>query len=341
MDTLDGMKTFVAVAQEGSFTAAGRRLNMSTKLVSKYVGQLEERLDTQLFNRTTRSVKLTDVGSAYLERCRPLLEQFDELEALVHERQRALAGPIRITAPTAFGSTRLVIAVRPFLAQHPRVSLDMKLTDHRVAVVEEGFDLAVRIGQRRDSTLIARRLAPMPLVVCASPEYLREHGRPAHPSALATHRCLIDENLTASSTWRFLVDGDELSVRVSGPVRANAPTAIAAMAVGGIGIALCPQYVVEAHLQAGRLERLFTAHTANHFGVYALYPPNRHLTARVRALIDHLAETFGSGRDHLAETFGSGREHLAETFGSGRGHLAEASGSGRGHLAEASGSDTE
>ncbi len=294
MDTIDTMRAFLAVAHEGSFTAAGKRLGLSTRLVSKYVAQLESRLSTQLFNRTTRNVALTDVGVAYLERCRPIVEQIDELEDLVQERQSALAGLIRITAPTGFGSNNLATALVPFMQAHPKVDLDLKLSDSRVALVEEGIDLAIRIGVLRDSTLIARKLADMPLVVCASPEYLAEHGRPGDPMALATHNCLIDENPTDATSWRFRSGTRDFVVKVSGALHANAPAAIANMAIAGLGIGRCPQYAVAQALNNGSLEQLFQDYHPENFGLYALYPPNRHLTARVRALIDHLAKYFST-----------------------------------------------
>lgn len=295
MDTIETMRAFLAVAREGSFTAAGKRLGLSTKLVSKYVAQLETRLSTQLFNRTTRSVSLTDVGVAYLERCRPLVEQIDELEDLVKERQSALAGPIRMTAPTGFGSNNLTQALAPFLRAHPQVDIELKLSDSRVALVEEGFDLAVRIGDLRDSTLIARKLSDMPLIVCASPDYLAEHERPGDPMALATHNCLIDNNPADANVWRFRNGDRDLVVKVAGVFRANAPAAIANMAIAGLGIARCPHYVVARRLEEGSLEHLFQDYETENYGLYALYPPNRHLTARVRALIDHLAQHFRSG----------------------------------------------
>ena len=290
MDKIETMRAFAAVAQEGSFTAAARRLGLSTKLVSKYVQQIESRLATQILNRTTRSVALTDVGTAFLERCRPIIDQVDELDALVRERQTSLAGPIRITAPTAFGSTRLADALVPFTLNHPDVEIDLRLTDSRVAIVEEGFDLAVRVGRLRDSTLIVRKLSDMPLIVCAAPEYLDRYGRPREPEALATHNCLIDENHSESSVWWFSTGRRGVSVKVGGSFAANSPGAIARMAIGGLGIARCPRYVVEAALDDGELERLLPNFTTDEFVLYALYPPNRHLTARVRALIDHLAE---------------------------------------------------
>ncbi len=294
MDTIDTMRAFLAVAYEGSFTSAGKRLGLSTRLVSKYVAQLESRLSTQLFNRTTRSVALTDVGLAYLERCRPIVEQIDELEDLVQEKQSALAGLIRITAPTGFGSNNLALALVPFMQAHPEVDIDLKLTDNRVALVEEGFDLAIRIGVLRDSTLIARKLSDMPLVVCASPEYLAERGHPGDPMALATHNCLIDENPADATAWRFRTGSRDFVVKVAGAFHANAPAAIANMAIAGLGIARCPHYVVARSLENGTLEHLFQDYDTESFGLYALYPPNRHLTARVRTLIDHLTTRFSS-----------------------------------------------
>lgn len=293
MDKIETMRAFVAVAREQSFTAAGKRLGLSTKLVSKYVRELEAGLKTQLFNRTTRSVSLTDVGAAYLERCRLILEQIDDLDSLVRERQGALAGPIRLTAPTGFGSTRLTEALIPFLRRHPEVELDMKLTDNRIALVEEGLDLAIRIGTLRDSSLIARKLADMPLVLCAAPDYLRRHGRPRAPEALATHTCLVDSNQMERNVWRLRFGEKEHVVRLNGAVQSNSPGALAQMAVGGLGIARSPLYAVEAALADGRLERILPDYDTDAFGVYALYPPNRHLTRRLRALIDHLAAELG------------------------------------------------
>ncbi|ASP33384.1 LysR family transcriptional regulator [Labrenzia sp. VG12] len=294
MDKIETMRAFVAVAQDQSFTAAGKRLGLSTKLVSKYVQHLESQLKTQLFNRTTRSVSLTDVGTAYLERCRPILDQMDELDDLVREKQGALAGPIRLTAPTGFGSTKLTEALIPFLQAHPNVELDMKLTDSRVSVVEEGLDLAVRIGALRDSALIARKLADMPLVLSASPDYLNRNGRPRSPEALATHTCLVNSNQMEPNIWRFYRSGKEHVVRMQGAVTSNSPAALAQMAIGGLGIAMSPFYPVETALREGQLERVLPDYATDTYGVYALYPPNRHLTRRLRALIDHLAAEFSA-----------------------------------------------
>ncbi|TYC52305.1 LysR family transcriptional regulator [Rhodobacterales bacterium] len=289
MDRIDTMQAFVAVAQEGSFTGAGRRLGMSTKLVSKYVQHLEAQLRTQLFNRTTRSVSLTDVGATYLERCRPLLEEFDELEDLVRERHGALAGPIRLTAPTGFGSTHLSRALVPFLEANPDVELDLRLSDQRIDLVEEGIDLAIRIGTLRDSSLVARKLTDMPMILSASPDYLERRGQPSTPQDLTGHTCLMDSNQVEQSIWRFRKDGKDWKIRLRSNVSTNSPMALCQLAIGGLGIIRCPRYTVREALNTGVLQQVLPDFASDMYGIYALYPPNRHLARRVRALIDHLA----------------------------------------------------
>ena len=292
MDTIDGMRTFVAVARLKSFTAGAKPLGISTKLASKYVRQLEQRLGAQLFNRTTRSVSLTETGRAYLERCVPIIDQFDELEGLVQERQSELAGTIRVTAPTAFGSYELVDALAGFQLEHPKVSIDLHLSDQRIAVVEEGFDLAIRFGKLEDSSLMARRLLSMRVVVFASVDYLTKYGEPVHPQALTSHNCLIQKTSDDPEHWKFCIDGNRVSIRVSGTFHANSPRAIAQMAAGGIGIGMSPLYVVEPFIERGELKLLFEEMEGTVFGLYAVYPPSRQLTARIRALIDYLAMTY-------------------------------------------------
>ena len=294
MDTIDGMRTFAAVASQGSFTAGARQLGMTTKLCSKYIQKLEARLGAQLFNRTTRSVTLTDTGRAYLERCLPMLDQFDELEGLVQQRQSELAGPIRITAPTGFGSRELVQALQPFLRKHPKVTIDMHLSDNQVALVEDGFDLAIRFGALQESRLVARKLKSMPLVIVASPDYLACHGEPKHPSALHTHNCLIALSSADPFHWQFMLSGELCSYAVQGSFHANSPRAIAHMAAAGLGIGVCPHYAARPFLGNGTLTRLFEKHMASEITLYAVYPPGRHLTARIRALIDHLAPALRS-----------------------------------------------
>ena len=292
MDTIIGMRTFVAVAAHTSFTEVARRVGISTKLASKYVGQLEERLDAQLFHRTTRSVTLTETGAAYYERCLPLLEQFDELEGLVQEKQSELAGRIRITAPTGFGALRLVQMLKPFQTAHPKVSVELHLSDHHVSLVDEGFDLAIRFGALKDSSLVARKLMDMRIVCCVSPAYLNTYGEPRDVSALSTHNCLLHIIAGNPDQWEFKGPQGHMTISVSGNFHANSPLAVANMAADGLGIGRVPLYIVQPFLDDGRLQLLFEKEETKVIGLYAVYPPSRHLTARIRALIDHLATQF-------------------------------------------------
>ncbi|WP_435660721.1 LysR family transcriptional regulator [Leisingera caerulea] len=295
MDKLDCMRTFAAVAAQSSFTGGARQVGISTKLASKYVARLEEQLGAQLLNRTTRKVTLTDTGRAYLERCLPLLDQFDELEDVVQLRQQELAGPVRITAPTGLGSRELVEALHPFQQAHPKVAVELVLSDRHLPILEEGVDLAIRFGALRDSTLVARKLCSMRRVVVASPEYLAAHGEPAEPEALATHNCLLLTTAPQPDVWAFGRGSGAGTITVGGSFRANSPRAVAHMAAGGLGIARCPYYTALPFLQDGRLQVLFEKQETDPITLYAVYPPSRHLTARIRALIDHLAAHFGPG----------------------------------------------
>lgn len=293
MDTIDSMRIFIAVAGQKSFTSGAKQLGISTNLASKHVRQLETRLDAQLFHRTTRRVTLTDTGLAYFERCVLLLDQFDELEGLVQEKQSELAGPIRITAPTGFGAGELVEAIRPFQMEHPKVSVHLHLSDQHVDMLNGGFDLAIRFGPLQNSTLIARKLLTMRLVVVASPEYIMANGKPTHPDQLSAHNCLLQISSPDPEHWDFMIDERVEKFRVSGSFTANSPRAIANMAAGGLGVGRCPLYTAEPFLKSGELVLLFENKMASAFNLYAVYPSSRHLTVRIRKLIDHLVTVLG------------------------------------------------
>ena len=290
MDKIDRMRAFALVAKNASFTIAAQRMGRSARLVSKYVADLENALGVQLLNRTTRSVSLTDAGATYLALCEPLLDGFDELEERVRHDQTSLRGVIHISAPTGFGALRLTPSLAKFGAKHPNVDLNLQFSDRRVSIIEEGFDLAIRIGPMRDSALKVRQLGPMPLVVCASPVYLERTGTPDHPRALATHECILDGNMTEPTIWRFDINGQEEAVPVRGRFRMNAPAAAARLAATGAAIARCPAYTVADAFRSGDLVELFAEHRVSPYAVAALFPQNRRLTTRVRALIDHLAD---------------------------------------------------
>lgn len=289
MDKIDRMRAFALVAKHASFTVAAQRMGRSARLVSKYVADLENALGVQLLNRTTRKVAVTAAGATYLALCEPLLDGFDELEERVKNEQASLRGMIRISAPTGFGTLRLAPSLARFAAKHPDVDLDLQFSDRLVSIVEEGIDLAIRIAPMRDSSLKMRQLGLMPLVVCASPSYLERAGTPTHPRTLATHECILDGNMTEPTVWRFDINGQEESVHVNGRFRMSAPAGSARVAAAGAAIARCPAYTVADALKSGDLVELFAEHRVTPYPVAALFPQNRHLTTRVRRLIDHLA----------------------------------------------------
>jgi DNA-binding transcriptional LysR family regulator len=300
MDTINAMKAFAAVARHRSFTRGAIALGLSVKVASKYVAQLEAKLQVQLLTRTTRKVTLTEMGTAYLERCLPLLEQFDELESVVREKQSDLAGLIRINAPTPFGIGAIVPALATFQAMHPRVELDLQLVDHRVDIVEEGFDLTIRFGDLQDSTLMARKLAEMPRVICAAPEYFDNHTAPSHPLELSKHNCLLQESLQDVNHWQFKENGKTVSVRVAGKFRSNSLTAVTRMAAEGLGIARTTLFIAKPYIDSGQLKVLLNDYAEPPLEINAVYPQTKHLTVRVRALIDHLAATLSDDNSFSA-----------------------------------------
>lgn len=295
MDTLDQMRAFTAVVAAGSFTKAAERLETTPQLVSKYVKGLEDRLGTRLLNRTTRSMTLTEIGQAYHQRCLRLLDDFDELTAAVRQEQAVPQGLLRVSAPLTFGEQFLAPAIGEFLTGQPRVSVDLQLTDRYVNLVEDGIDVALRIGALQDSTLIARRLARIDFVTCAAPAYLARAGRPTAPADLSEHACIVDTNFRGGAHWPFQVDGRHESVRVSGSVRVNSAPAVRSLALRGLGVAMCPAFVVSDDLRAGRLEPLLQDHVALDLGLYAVYSEARHLSAKIRAFVDFLRDSFAGG----------------------------------------------
>jgi len=291
MDTIDGMRTFITVVSQGSFSAAAERLGMSPQLVSKYVGQLEERFGVQLLNRTTRSLNLTEDGQALYDRGTTLLEDFEALEGTIKARDGRPKGKLAVSAPVTFGESYLTRAIVDFGKEHSEVSVDLRLTDRVVNLVDEGFDVALRIGNLEDSSLIARRLGRVQLLPCASPAYLLENGFPNNPSELSHHECVVDLNQRTPYRWSYQREGGEhTSVTVSGRIAVNSARAAGHMAISGVGIALCPDFAVSDDILEGRLEVLFENYNFSTRGIYAVYPHNRHLAVKVRVFVDFLAE---------------------------------------------------
>ncbi len=294
MDTIVGMRTFITVVTAGSFTAASERLDMSTALVSKYIGQLEERLGVRLLNRTTRSLALTEIGRVYFERCQQVVDDIDELEAVVKDQRSAPSGKLIIAAPLTFGEMYLTPAIADFLNEQQAITIDLRLTDRFVGLVDEGVDIAIRIAELEDSSLIARRLAPARIAVCASPAYLKQHNEITHPDDLVRHNCIVDTNFRNGSMWPFAVDGKRKIVKVEGRFCVNSAAAVREMLLRGEGIGFIPTYAVGEDIRQGRLAVVLEPFEVINLGIYAVYTPNRHLAAKVRAFIDFMVARFGS-----------------------------------------------
>jgi DNA-binding transcriptional LysR family regulator len=266
-------------------------LGVSSAQVSKVVARLENRLGARLLNRTTRDVSLTDTGRAYLERARTLLEDFDALEGLVRD-QDGPRGLLKVSAPMSFGSSQLTPALLDFAVAYPEVALEVSQTDRIVNLVEEGFDVAVRIGQLPDSSLIARRLAPVRIVTLASPAYLQRAGTPLEPQDLAQHEAIIDTNMREPFVWTYGQGGDAHQVRVHGRLRFAGADACVAAARRGLGVASTPAFAAAPDLREGRLVPLLCAYEPQLVHIHAVYPHARHLAAKVRAFVDFLAERY-------------------------------------------------
>ena len=290
MDKLGAMRAFVKVADSGSFSAAARLLGRSKAMVSKQLAMLEATLGVQLLVRTTRQVRLSESGRRYYERCVQVLADIDDLESHVEQSEAAPRGVLRVAGPQTFAELHLSAALREFLLRYPDLKVELVLTDRVVDLVEQGFDVAIRIGELEDSSLLARRLATGAIVVCASPEYLACHGVPQTPEQLVRHELVIDTNLRQPGTWRFVRDGRPLTVRASGRVQVNSAIMVRHLLLSGVGVGLCPEFVVREDLAAGRLVALLTAFSAYDLGIYAVYPHTRHVPSRVRVFVDFLAE---------------------------------------------------
>ena len=286
------MRTFVAAVDAGSFTAAADRLGVSKKLVSKYVGQLEDRLRIKLLHRTTRTLSLTAAGERYYAECLEVLERFDALEAAVRSDVSEIAGDIRISAPASFGELFIQPLLIAFQQENPGVRVNMRFSDRFVDLAEDGFDLAIRIGTLSDSSMIARRLAQIELWAVAAPDYLRSAGCPETPRDLVQHDCIRDTNLRSGSGWPFQVDGVTRKIAVSGPFSVNGAAATRDLALAGRGITLVPNYAVARDVSEGRLQRVLADYPSLTLDIHVVYLDARHMPPRVRAAIDFLTARF-------------------------------------------------
>ncbi|MDX1433590.1 MAG: LysR family transcriptional regulator [Gammaproteobacteria bacterium] len=310
MDTLLAMRLFLQAVQTGSFSAAGRHLDLAPSSVSRRIDALEAELGVRLLNRTTRSLSLTEAGRIYHERARRIVADLDEANREVSELDTTPRGTLRVSAPVVFGQIHLAPAVAAFTERYPEIRVEFDTEDRLVDVVEEGLDLAIRIASLRDSTLVARKLMDQERVICASPGYLARHGEPRTAAELTAHSCLVfhlpggpDIWRPGGGTWRLEgPDGIE-EVAVSGRFQANNAMSLVAAARRGLGLLLVPTWLVNEDLRAGRLRAVLRGYavlptTARH-GVYAVYPSRRYVPAKVRAFIEFLVEHFRSVQTDL------------------------------------------
>ncbi len=291
MDRFADLNMFVAVVDSGSISAAAERLEVAKSAVSRRLANLEARLGAELLHRTTRRATLTDSGRAFHERAKNILADLEEAEQAVSQAHGAVRGRLKIALPLAFGIKHVGPLINEFLALHPAVEFDLDFNDRRVDLIQEGFDLAIRIAKLPDSSLIARKLAPVRSALCASPDYLAHHGTPKRAADLAQHAALVYSNLANPGIWSFVgPDGQPGSVQVPVRLRANNGDFLTLAAIAGQGVILHPTFYLNEAIRAGRLVPLLTDHAWPEVNAYAVYPPTRHLSRRVRAFVDFLAE---------------------------------------------------
>lgn len=294
MDAITRMRCFIQVVESKGFSAAAREMGRSKALVSKYVGELEDELGVRLLNRTTRQVSLTEVGESYYKEASEILQRIDDLQASVQASHSEVRGRLRVSAPRSAGDSLLNLAMMEFLVQHPEVNLDLRLEDRFVDLVEEGFDLAVRVAHLEDSSLIARKIASFRTVVCATPQVLEKYGVPRTPSDLAARPCIIDTNYRYKHNWAFQSEGERISVNVKGPLEVNSATASREAALVHLGFLRTPYFFVSRDLEEGRLVPVLLDYEEPLRGIYAVYPHRRHLTSKVRTFVDFLVDWYAA-----------------------------------------------
>lgn len=289
MNRWEGLDEFVAVAECGQFTAAAERLGVSSSHVSRQIARLEECLQARLLYRSTRKVSLTEAGQTFLQHCRNLLDARDEAWRAVSDLSAEPKGLLRMTCAVAYGERFVVPLVNEFMAQHPQLGVEIQLTNRPLDLLHEGLDLAIRLGRLGDERLVATRLAPREMYLCAAPSYLARAGTPQSLGDLARHNCLIG----SSDLWTFAEDDRETQLRVQGNWRCNSGAAVLDAALRSFGLCQLPDYYVQEHLQRGALVALLDQHRPPNTAVWALHPPQRNLSPKVRQLVDFLRLRLG------------------------------------------------
>ena len=292
MEDLERMAIFARVVETKSFSETARRLGLSKSLVSKEVTRLEKSLGARLLNRTTRAMSLTEAGALLYDHCARIVEELEQAKLAVGHINTAPRGLLRVSASVAFGTLHIAPALPDFLARYPEVRIDMVIGDRFVDLADEGFDVAVRISREPAPNLVARRLAPVNRKIVATPGYFERHGVPAAPADLARHNCLTYTHISPQGTWSLRGPGGDIAVPIAGNLRLNDDEALSAAVLGGLGVALLPTFIIGRDLQEGRLQAVMSDYVPSERHIHAVYLPNRHLPAKVRAFIDFLLERF-------------------------------------------------
>jgi DNA-binding transcriptional LysR family regulator len=294
MDKLTSMVVFTRVAKAGSFASAAKELGLSRAMATKHVMQLENSLGIRLLNRTTRNLSLTEVGVVYLERCLQIIDDIEETELAVTRLQTEPRGTLKVNATPFFGAYHLAPAIAAYLDSYPDVNIELVLQTGHVDLIDEGFDLAIHLGDLNDSSLIARKLGSSQRLVCGSPSYFKQHGIPQTPDDLKKHNCLINWSMPPRDQWQFTEADSRTAtvVKVTGRLQANVADALRISAINGIGLVLLPTYMVGQDLRKGRLQAVLTDYEPAILEIHAIYPHRKHLSAKVRTFVDFLHERF-------------------------------------------------
>jgi len=293
MDRFENMRVFIRVVEAGSISGAADRLGMAKSVVSRRLKELEEHLGVELFHRTTRRMNLTDTGRAFYHQSVRILEDVLEAELATSQAHGTLKGSLKIALPSTFGIMHMGPAIGEFLREHPQIEFDLDFNDREVDLMQEGFDLAIRIANLPDSSLIARRLSPIKTVMCASPSYLERMGTPQAPGELIEHQCLVYSLLRDYEYW-YLIDGNgkEVRIKIHPYLKASTGEFLKDVAIEGLGITLLPSFIAYKEIESGALVPILRDYKPPQFDAYAIYPQTRHLSQRVRAFVDFLVERF-------------------------------------------------
>ncbi len=296
MDTMTRMQAFIAVVDAGGFSAAARETGRSKALMSKYVSELEDELGARLLNRTTRQISLTEAGEAALEEAQEVLRRVGQLRETIEAANAAPRGRLKVSAPRAEGDGELGGAIMEFLAAYPDIRMDLRLEERFVDLVEEGYDVAIRIAALADSSMIARKLAGFRIVTYCAPQIIAAHGRPEHPSELSGLSCIVDTNARTPLSWPYRDGPEKLSVSVKARIEVNSPTAAVSAALAGLGFSRGPWPLVRTHVKAGTLVTVLDDYEFDELGIYAVYPHRERMPAKLRAFIDHLVAWYDGNR---------------------------------------------